>query len=140
MRKIKEIISSKYFKFIMMGIGLLLIIIFIISSLLSGNKKRACNTLKENIITATDKYVNENNLLPTLNGDSVVINLNELTETFSFKKSNVTGTITYTNYNGEYIKTFEISCDRYCNKWKNRRNNLCPYAITKYCTHNATRC
>lgn len=140
MRKIKEIISSKYFKFIMMGIGLLLIIIFIISSILSGNKKRACNTLKENIITATDKYVKENNLLPTLNGDSVVINLNELTETFSFKKSNVTGTITYTNYNGEYIKTFEIQNADYCSTKEfgkekdkyNEKNNVKVIAYFNY--------
>ena len=114
MNKKKQILNMKYLKLIMIGIGILLLIIFIISSVISGQKKRTCNNLKNDIIASTDNYVNENNLLPTLNGTSITVDLSVLTDRFSIKEKNVTGTITYTNYNGEYIKTIDIDNADYC--------------------------
>ena len=114
MNKKKQILNMKYLKLIMIGIGILLLIIFIISSVISGQKKRTCNNLKNDIIASADNYVNENNLLPTLNGTSITVDLSVLTDRFSIKDKNVTGTITYTNYNGEYIKTIDIDNADYC--------------------------
>lgn len=114
MNKKKQVLNMKLLKLIMIGIGILLVIIFIIHSIILGQKKRTCNNLKNDIIVSMDNYVNENNLLPTLNGTSVTIDLNKLTDRFSIKDETVTGTVTYTNYNGEYIKTVEINNADYC--------------------------
>lgn len=106
--------SKKNFKILLTIILVICFLIMIISLVVSGNKKKKCNSLKDEILAITDKYVEDNNLLPTLNGESVIVELSLLDEKVSFKKKEVTGTVTYTKYNDEYIKTFEIENASYC--------------------------
>lgn len=103
--------SKKSLGIILIVLCLLIMIIFIISN---SSKKRKCTSLKDEILAITDKYVNDNDLLPSLNGTSITIELSELNDKVSFKKKEVKGTVTYTKYNDEYIKTFDIENASYC--------------------------
>lgn len=132
MEKLNKILKNKYFKLAIILITFILLIILIISLIVSGNKKKKCNSLKEEIIASVDEYVKDNNLLPTLNGDSISIDLSDIEDDIKFKEKFVTGFITYTNYNGEYIKTIEINNADYCSTNKfgketdkyNSKNNV----------------
>ena len=74
------------------------------------------------IIDKADNYVNEQGILPYLNGTQLTIYLEDIT--------NVKGTITYTKYNDEIIKTVEIGKHKYkkekssYNKRKNTKVNV----------------
>ena len=114
MDKIRNITKSKYFKLAIYGIGILLILIFIITTIINGKKTRTCNSLRNDIIASMDGYVEENNLLPKLNGTSVTLDISNGGKEFTMKKNKVTGTITYTNYNGEYVKTVNLNNAKYC--------------------------
>lgn len=93
---------------------IILVLYFIISTMISSSQNRKCQQLKETITNQTDIYLNENNLLPNLNGENIIININELYEPIIFKDKIVEGTITYTKYYDEYIKTFELNNASYC--------------------------
>lgn len=114
MNKIKEFIQSKYFKYVIAGIGVILISVFLITTILNGKSTRVCKSLKEDIVASLDEYVTKNDLLPKLNGTSVTVDITNASETFTINDNTVTGTVTYTNYNGNYIKTVEIENADHC--------------------------
>lgn len=114
MELIKKIISFKYFKFILAGIGVILMTIFFTTTILSGRKERVCNRLRKDIIESVDEYVNNNNLLPLLNGTSVTVDIVNAKDKFTINKQTITGTVTYTKYNDTYIKTLEIANADHC--------------------------
>ena len=123
MEKIKEIFSKikisnlakKNIKGFLIIIFIILFSYFVISSFIKGSRNKTCNNLRQEIFSKTDLYFNEFNLLPTLNGDSITINLNDLNDTIVFKDYAVTGTVTYTKYNDSYIKSVNIDNAGYCN-------------------------
>ena len=132
MDKLKRFISSKYFKLLIVGIGILLIVIFFISTMVNGKRTRTCNSLREDIIASLDDYVTKNNLLPKLNGTSVTVDITNADKEFTMKDNKITGTVTYTNYNGEFIKTVKIENADYCttkkfnketDKYDEKKNN-----------------
>jgi len=114
MSKIKDFIQSKYFKWVIAGIGIILISVFLITTILNGRSTRVCTSLKEEIINSLDEYVTKNNLLPKLNGTSITVDISNAEDKFTFNDNIVTGTVTYTNYNGNYIKTVEIQNADHC--------------------------
>ena len=78
MEKIKEFFSKiqlnkKTILKILIIIFAILVIYFIISSIVNGNKNRNCNSLREQIIAKADAYVENNNLWPNLNGSAVML-------------------------------------------------------------------
>ena len=105
---------KKNLKGIFIIIFVILLLYFIISSFVNGTKKRVCNNLRNNIIEQTDNYFDQNNLLPSFNGEDITINLNQLNDSIIFKDYAVTGTVTYTKYNEEIIKTLNIKNASYC--------------------------
>lgn len=122
MDQVKEIFSKikisnlakKNIKGFLIIIFIILFSYFIISSFIKGSRNKTCNNLREEILSKTDLYYNEFNLLPVLNGDSVTINLSDLNDTIVFKDYAITGTVTYTKYNDTYIKSINIDNADYC--------------------------
>ena len=86
MEKIKEFFSKfkinrlnkKLIRGVLIIVFVILVSYFIISSIITGNHNRTCNELREEILAATDIYMSENNLLPTLNGTSSTMALSDL--------------------------------------------------------------
>lgn len=104
---------KKLFKLAIL-IVVLLIIIIVISSIISGSKRKACNNLYEEINDIAYTYAEENKLLPTYNGESATIYLSDL-QSVTYKDNVCKGTVKYTKYNDEYLKTYDISGCGNCN-------------------------
>lgn len=114
MNIIKKILNNKKVKFILMLVLAFIFIMIIIFSISAKKKRKTCNNLREEIIVSVDKYVEDNSLLPKLNGDTIVIELDKIEDKFTFKNKTITGTVTYTKYNDEYVKTVNIANASYC--------------------------
>lgn len=99
-------------------IGIIIVVVLLLFIIISGLIKRShnktCSSLRKEIIDLADIYVDNKNLLPTLNGSSISVELAELSRDVKFKKNQVLGTVTYTKYNDDYIKTVEITNAGYC--------------------------
>ena len=115
MNKIMDFLKrkKKLVRIILIILFVVLLAIFIITSVVKGNRKRECNSLREKIIANADLYLANKDLLPTLNGTSVTIDLANIDEVV-FKDEYVIGSITYTKYNDTYVKTLDISNASYC--------------------------
>ena len=123
-------LSKKNIRGVLIIIFVILVLYFVISSVITGNRNRTCQNLRNEVLTATDAYMENNNLLPTLNGTSETIYLSDLYDSIVFKDYAVTGKVTYTKYNEEYIKTVELDNADYCNtKEFNQESN--EYDSTK---------
>lgn len=122
MDKIKEMfsnikisnVSKKNIRGVLIIVFVILVSYFVISSVITGNRNRTCQNLRNEVIAATDMYMSENDLLPNLNGTSETVYLNDLQDSIIFKDYAVTGTVTYTKYNDQYIKTVELDNADYC--------------------------
>ena len=122
MEKVKELLSKikignlakKNIKGFLIIIFVILVLYFIITSFINGSRTRTCNNLRNDILSKSDSYLSDNNLLPTLNGDSITIKLSDLNEPIVFKDYALTGSITYTKYNDEYVKTVKLDDASYC--------------------------
>lgn len=114
MQGIIKLLNDKKIKFALILLAIIILGILLFSTISNGKKKRVCNDLRQDIITSMDKYVNDNNLLPNLNGTSITVEIDKLDDKFTLKDSIINGTVTYTKYNDEYIKTVEIKNANYC--------------------------
>lgn len=114
MDKLKKLLKNKYVELAIVAFVIILTTIVIACSIISSKRKEQCRTLREEILLSIDKYVENNSLLPTLNGTSIVVNLSSIDDEFTFGKKTITGNVTYTKYNDEYIKTVEIANADYC--------------------------
>ncbi len=91
-------------------IFVVIILIWLIIHIILNIKLKA---IRKEIIAKADAYVMENNLLPTLNGTQITINLNVIGSS---------GTITYTKYNDEIVKTIENNNFKKFKKEKDKYN------------------
>lgn len=114
----KDLLNDPQLKRKMKRIGIILVVIILLIVIISGLIKRSqnkkCSSLREEIINLADKYVSNMNILPNLNGESVTVELSQLSRDVTFKKERVLGTITYTKYNDEYVKTLVLTNASYC--------------------------
>ena len=126
MNKIKELMNKVnintatkklLFRF-MIFLFIILIIIFIITQVINGQKIKECNKLRDKILSYTDDYMDNGDLYPTLNGTSKTIDLDLLESNIIFKDEPIFGTVTYTKYNNDYIKTVEITNADVCTTGK----------------------
>ena len=108
-------LTKKNIKGFLIIIFVILVLYFIISNIIVGNRNKTCQELRKEIIKQTDIYISDNNLLPNLNGTSQTIYLSDLYDSIVFKDYAVTGTVTYTKYNDTYIKSIDIANASYCN-------------------------
>lgn len=88
-------------------------IIIILNLIISGVRNSKCYDVRKKIGDYVDSYVMSNNLWPTINGDNVVIDL-ENVEKVEFKDEVCTGTVKITKVNDDYIKTFYLENCSYC--------------------------
>lgn len=138
-------IDSKTKKKIMI-IAITFVVILLAYTLISGmmakNKSKKCDGIRDEIIGLADIYMKQNDLYPTLNGTSVTVEISKLPNSVVFKDKTVSGTITYTKYNDEYIKTTDITNAGYCStgEFTKKRNgydsdkNVKPIVTFNYYT------
>lgn len=81
-----------------------------------------CLSIEEQVMTEAMAYIEKNNLLPSYEGDSITINIDEIDTLSVVLEGNIcSGTVTITLAEGRYIKTFDIQNCSYCTT-KNRYN------------------
>lgn len=88
------------------------VVIFIIVSTIKNNN---CLSMEEKVMDATFEYADRNNMLPTLDGKSVTINVSKVPDLdLEFKGNTCTGNVTITQAEGKYVKTFNLKNCSYC--------------------------
>ena len=93
----------------------IIIVVFVfIKGTINRKHNKVCNGIKDEIIQITDSYLESNNLYPKLNGEAITLELSNMTDTVTFKKKTVEGSVTYTKYGNEYVKTFNLANASYC--------------------------
>ena len=114
-KKVKDFIKEdKRFKLIIIGLVLILLLYVFISGSINRKRNQACLTLREDIFKLVDTYLESKNLLPTLNGTSVTVDLVNMPNDIYFKEKLISGLVTYTKYNDEYVKTVDIDNASHC--------------------------
>ena len=110
----KEISNSKQviIKIIVIVVPVVIIII-IINLIISGVRNSNCYNIRKELSNYVDSYVMSYNLWPTINGDSVVINLDNVKKV-TFKDQVCSGEVKITKVNDEFIKTFYLENCNYC--------------------------
>ena len=110
----KEISNSKqvFIKIIVIIVPIIIIII-IINLIVTGVRNSNCYDVRNKIGSYVDSYVMSNNLWPTINGDSIIIDLNNI-EKVTFNDKVCSGTVKVTKVNDDYIKTFYLENCSYC--------------------------
>lgn len=110
----KEISNSKQviIKIIVIVVPVVIIII-IINLIISGVRNSNCYNIRKELSNYVDSYVMSYNLWPTINGDSVVINLDNVKKV-TFKDQVCSGEVKITKVNDEFIKTFYFENCNYC--------------------------
>lgn len=110
----REISNSKQviIKIIVIVVPVVIIII-IINLIVTGVRNGNCYDVRNKIGSYVDSYVMSNNLWPTINGDSVIIDLNNI-EKVTFNDKVCLGSVKVTKVNDDYIKTFYLENCSYC--------------------------
>ena len=95
-------------------IGTFLIIIFVIFLIVYNvSKSSACNNIENEILKKAEIYGAANNLLPTIEGESIILNIDDIyfeeEEKPMYKDKICSGTVKITKYKDEYIKTYDIT-------------------------------
>lgn len=130
----------------MMKIGIVIlgiVTIFFIYGLIQKTKKsNQCNNLEEKIINEGYKYAKKNNLLPSVKGEAVTLKLKDFVKKSDLIESDLTvdddacdATVTYTNYDGKYVKSINIIGCSYCAsniRYKNRTSETSKYDSRKH--------
>lgn len=109
-------------------IGVIILVTVIVVLIISNsNKKKTCNELYSSLKQEVMNYVKFNNLIPTINGDYVLINLDNLSNKLYVGNKVCSGNAKYTKKDDEYIITYNISgcnrCDTKENKWSRFSTN-----------------
>ena len=66
-------LNKKNIRGVLIIVFVILVLYFIISSVITGSRNRTCQNLRNEVLTLTDSYRSDNNLLPTLNGTSETV-------------------------------------------------------------------
>lgn len=112
-----EYVEKKNHTLIIIGITL---IVIILTGLIIFNVSRssACNKVEKLILKQVEAFAEQNELLPTVEGESVTINIDDAfqDETIKpmMKEKLCGGTVKITKYKEEYIKTYDITNCDYC--------------------------
>lgn len=101
---------------------ILAVILFIaaIVGIIAYNVSRssACNKVEDLILKQVELYAKNNGLLPTVEGESITLNIDDVFAEETLKpmlKENIcSGTVKITKYKEEYIKTYDITNCDYC--------------------------
>ena len=91
----------------------IIIVIIIINLIITGVRNSNCYNVRSELSDYVDAYVMSNNLWPTINGDNVIIDLNNVKKV-TFNDNVCSGTVKITKVNDDYIKTFYLENCSYC--------------------------
>lgn len=96
-------------------VGIIILFIVILVLILNHNKNKACQTLENKVMEAAERYAKKEDILPTIEGDFVVISVDDLANhgfvepaDLQKKDTTCTGTVKITRYKEQYIKTFDL--------------------------------
>lgn len=125
-------ISKKTLRLLFVMIIVIIIVITFIVGCVNKKKNTKCKELYDNISVLVEEYLTKNNLLPSVQGMSVTIDLSDL-EPVYFNNKQVSGSVKYTKYNDTYIKTYYVKNCKYCSfkkfgketdKYNESKNNM----------------
>ena len=129
--------ASLIFVTIIIAIAILITIVNII-------RDGKCKDLHKEISNITDSYLDEHALWPEYEGQTLTINLDKMDEKVLFNDKTVEGSVKYTKYKDDYIKTFYIYNCGYCtvndnwgkesNKYYKNKTNVDVIAYYNYYT------
>lgn len=111
-------------------IGTFLIIVFALIILIYNiSKSSKCSNIEKNIVKRAEGYARINGLLPTIEGESITLNIDDIyfdeTEKPMYKEKICNGSVKITKYKEEYISTYDItncsicSTDKRYKSWSN---------------------
>lgn len=126
-----EYVEKKNHTLIIVAIFLIIVIVIgLIVYYVSRSNK--CNNIENMILNQTLTYAENNDLLPTVEGESITLNIDDvfLEETLKpmLEEKICSGTVKITKYKDEYIKTYDITNCNYCStdkrykKWSKEVN------------------
>ena len=108
---------KKMNKKLLMLIFLFILIVIVVITVIVGNvnkkKNNMCKELYNSVSIKVEEYLSKNDLFPTLQGDYVIVDLNQL-EPIHYKEEQISGNVKYTKYNDTYIKTYNLENCGYC--------------------------
>ena len=110
-RKISN--SKQIFIIITVIIAFITLIIVITKSIIIRVRNDNCYELRNKIGSYVDSYLDSNDLWPTVNGDNIIVDLNNIKK-ITFNDKVCSGTVKTTKVNDEYIKTFYLENCSYC--------------------------
>lgn len=103
---------------------LIIIAIFLILAIIIGlivyyiSRSNKCNNIEKMILNQTLTYAKNNSLLPTIEGESITLNIDDVFSEETLKPTLeeriCSGTVKITKYKDEYIKTYDITNCNYC--------------------------
>lgn len=118
--------------FVLGGIVIVLILYLIINSIIKSSHDKVCMPIENKVIDSSVKYAKENNLLPVNEGESVVVEIEDLLSSGVLSKNDIilkenqcNGNVKITKYKDDYIKTIDLKNCNYCTtdkrykKWSN---------------------
>ncbi len=113
----KEYVEKKNHTLIIIGISLILAIIIGITIFIVSRSK-TCNDIEKMIKDRAYAYAESNGSLPTVEGESITLNIDEIFEEETLRPTldehNCSGTIKITKHKEEYIYTYDVTNCGYC--------------------------
>lgn len=96
-------------------LSILIFVVIVVFIVVSTVKNNNCLSMEELVMDAALEYADKNDMLPTLDGDTVTINLSKIPDLdLEFKGNTCKGNVVITLADGEYIKTFDLKNCSYC--------------------------
>ena len=92
--------------------GIVFIVLIMIGLVIFFTMKSSfCNNKEDQLVSILEAYGLEHNLLPTVEGDSVTLYLDEVenSEPIENDKLTCSGSVKFTKYKDTYIKTFDLT-------------------------------
>ena len=113
--------NKRMITIISIAILVVLIVIFIIIGSIRGSKNRKCTKLEELLETSARNYMEANELIPTINGTFVTINVSDLLTSgylksvdYQIKNNACGGSVKFTKVDDDYIATLDLTNCDYC--------------------------
>lgn len=119
--------KRNYFLIILGSLILISVVLFLIIQGIIKSKN--CKEATQSILDIAEKYVRENELFPTIEGESITVDLSSLEEQVNVGKNSCQGTVKYTKYKDEYITTYNLINCGYCSTkshWKKETDKYLP--------------
>lgn len=133
-----EYIEKKDHSIIIIATFIILVIIVAIV-IFKVSRSNTCNDVEKLILDQVELYASNNNLLPTVEGESITLNIDDvfMEETLKpmLEEKICSGSVKITKYKDEYIKTYDITNCGYCSteeRYKNWSNEIDKKPSSKY--------